>query len=325
MRDKRESINGMAALVATVRARSFSRAATQLGMTPSGASKLVARLEQRLGVQLLQRTTRAMQLTDAGELYYERASRLLEELDGLERDLEGHHRDPRGRITVTAPIVLGGDLLMPVVVAFQRRYPEVTVALDLSDRVVDLMTEGFDVAIRTTDRPPEAYVARKLADDVRALCASPSYLRAHKKPDRPADLVRHHCITFTTPTGPVRWHLRREPGGPAAPVALRSSLSLNNTAAVHQAVLAGLGIGDLPAYMVADQIASGRLVSVLAPYVPVRRVIYAIYSASRLVPAKTRAFLKVLETNFRAVLAAADETDHATADHAPHSSQSRDS
>lgn len=309
MADKRESINGMAALVATVGAGSFSRAAARLGMTPSGVSKLVAKLEQRLGVQLIQRTTRVMQLTEAGAFYYDRASRVLDEIDWLERDLEGHHRHPRGRLLVTAPTVLGEALVMPVVIAFQRRYPEVTVAVELTDRLVDVVAEGFDLAIRMTDRPPESFVARRLADDVRTLCASPGYLRKHRRPDRPADLAQHRCITFITPSGPNPWHLHRELDGPIEPFAFKGSLELNNTSAVHQAVMAGLGIADLPIYLVEEQLAAGRLVSLLAPYVPVRRTIYAIYVASRLVPAKTRAFLKALETGFRDRRTAAVDDD----------------
>jgi DNA-binding transcriptional LysR family regulator len=307
VRDKREAINGMSALVATVAAGSFSKAAPRLGMTPSGVSKLVGRLEQRLGVQLVQRTTRTMQLTEAGAFYYDRAGRVLDDIDDLERDLEVHHRHPRGRLRVTAPTVLGEALVMPVVIAFQRRYPDVTVALELTDRVVDVMTEGFDVAVRMTDRPPESFVARKLGDDVRTLCASPGYLRKHRRPDRPDDLAQHRCILFITPSGPNPWYLRREPDGPIEPFLGKSGLELNNTSAIHQAVLAGLGIADLPIYLVEDQLAAGRLVSLLAPYVSVRRTIYAIYVASRLVPAKTRAFLKVLETSFRVRRAAAVE------------------
>ncbi|HEX4423518.1 MAG TPA: LysR family transcriptional regulator [Kofleriaceae bacterium] len=322
MRDNRESIQEMAALVTSVATGSFSRAAPRLGMTPSGVSKLVSRLERRLGVQLLQRTTRTMQLTDAGAFYHERAARLLEDIDGLERDLAGHHRHPRGRLRLTAPTVLGEALILPVIIAFQRRYPDVTIALELTDRVVDVVGEGFDVAIRLTARPPEAFVARRLGDDVRRLCASPGYLRKHRRPERPDDLARHRCITFVTPTGPSPWHLRRSPAladdggggggadaGAIAPFVAKASLELNSTAAVHQAVLGGLGIADLPSYLVDDELATGRLVALLAPYVPVRRTIYAIHVASRLVPAKTRAFLHMLGASFQAGRATAVDDD----------------
>jgi LysR family transcriptional activator of dmlA len=310
LRDNRESINEMAALVATVGAGSFSRAASRLGMTPSGVSKLVARLEQRLGVQLLQRTTRTMQLTEAGAFYHDRASRLLEEIDGLERDLEGHRHHPQGRLRVTAPVVLGEALIMPMVIVFQRRHPDVTIALELTDRMLDIAAEGFDVAIRMTDQPPEAFVAKKLADDVRALCASPGYLRRHRRPERPDDLAQHRCINFITPGGPNPWPLRRTLDGPVEPLTFKGTLDLNNIAAVHQAALAGLGIADLPGYLAEDEIAAGRLVPLLAPYTSVRRTIYAIYMASRLVPAKTRAFLKVLETSFRVRRSASVDDDH---------------
>ncbi|MEO7733590.1 MAG: LysR family transcriptional regulator [Kofleriaceae bacterium] len=309
MSDKRESISEMAALVATVAAGSFSRAATKLQMMPSGVSKLVARLERRLGVQLLARTTRTMQLTEAGAFYHDRAQRLLDDIDGLERDVEGHHRHPRGRLLLTAPTVFGEALIMPVVIAYQRRYPDVTVALELTDRLVDVAGEGFDVAIRITHQPPESFVARRLGDDVRTLCASPGYLRKHRAPSHPDELAEHRCITFMMPSGPNPWHLRRTLDGPGEPVFGKRTLELNNTAAIHMAVLAGLGIADLPLYLVEDELASGRLVSLLAPYVAVRRTIYAIYVASRLVPAKTRAFVKVLESSFRSRRAAIDD-DH---------------
>jgi LysR family transcriptional activator of dmlA len=311
VRDNGEAINGMTALVASVAAGSFSRAATRLGMTPSGISKLVSRLEARLGVVLLSRTTRTMQLTEAGAFYHDRAIRVLDAIEDIERDLEGHHRHPRGRLSVTAPTVLGEALIMPVVIAYQRRYPEVTVALELTDRLTDVVTEGFDVAIRMTDRPPESFVAKKLGDDHRTLCASPGYLRKHRRPDQPADLADHRCIVFVTPSGPVPWYLRSEPdSGDAAPFVPKGRLELNNTNAMHQAVLSGLGIADLPVYLVEDELAAGRLVAVLAPYVPVRRSIYAIYLSSRLAPAKTRAFLKVLETSFRSRRGPVADDDH---------------
>jgi LysR family transcriptional regulator, transcriptional activator for dmlA len=310
LRDKRESINEMAALVATVSAGSFSRAAIRLEMTPSGVSKLVARLERRLGVQLLQRTTRTMQLTEAGVLYHDRAERVLEDIDEIERDLEGHHLHPRGRLRVTAPTVLGEVLIMPVIIAYQRRYPDVTIAFDLTDRLVDFVAEGYDVAIRMTDQPPESFVARRLADDIRQVCASPGYLRKHRRPERPDDLANHRCIPFLTPTGPTPWNLRRTLDGPVELLTFKSTLELNNISAVHQAALAGLGIADLPGYLIEEDLAAGRLVSLLGPYISARRTIYAIYLASRLVPAKTRAFLKVLETSFKVRRSATLDDDH---------------
>jgi DNA-binding transcriptional LysR family regulator len=299
----------MAVVVAVVRTGSFTKAAAALGMTQSGTSKLLARLEDRLGVQLLRRTTRAMQLTEIGKLYYERACLVLAEIEGLERDVEGHNRDPHGRIRMTAPTGLGEHLLVPMVVAFQQRYPEVTVEVDLTDRVVDLGAEEFDLAIRLTDRPPESCVAHKLAPEVRLLCASPEYLYKHGTPDQTTDLAAHRCVSFTTPNGPDQWYLRREIDGPVKAFTFPGTLLFNNIVAVRQAVVAGAGIGDFPAYIVEHQLATGQLVPLLAPYVPSRRNIYAIYAASRLIPAKTHAFLKILEMNFKLPRGAASDGD----------------
>jgi DNA-binding transcriptional LysR family regulator len=289
----------MEVLVAAVRTGSFSRAGARVGITASGAAKVIGRLEQRLGVQLVQRTTRAMQLTEAGELYYQRASRVLEDIDGIERELEGYHSGPRGRIRVTAPSGIGHDLVMPVLIAFQRRCPEISVEMDLTDRVVDLVMDGFDIAIRVTDRPPEAFVARKLGDDHRTVCASPGYLLHHGRPTRRSDLVEHRCITYNTPGGPERWYLRREPDGKDEAVTVEGSLALNSVPAVRQAVLAGLGIANLPASSVADDIAAGTLIPLLGEYTSAVRTIYAIYAAARPLPAKIRAFLDILEATFQ--------------------------
>jgi DNA-binding transcriptional LysR family regulator len=234
---------------------------------------------------------------------------VLAEIEGLERDVEGHHRRAHGRITLTAPTALGERLVMPVVVAFQRDHPDITIEADLTDRVVDLGTEAFDLAIRVTDRPPESCVARKLAHESRTLCASPEYLRNHRAPVQPADLATHRCITFVTPNGPRRWYLRRELDGPVEAFSFSGTLALNTLRAVQQAVEASLGIADLPTYLVEDQLATGQLVALLAPYIPRRRMIYALYAAFRLVPAKTRAFLKALETSFRTLRAAAARED----------------
>jgi DNA-binding transcriptional LysR family regulator len=310
LEEKYKSVDGMAVLVAIVRTSSFSRAASALGITQSGASKLLSRLEQRLGVPLLQRTTRAMQLTEIGKLYYEGACRVLAEIDGLEREVTGHPHHPQGRIALTAPAAFG-ELLMPIVVGFQQHHPDVTVEIDLADRLVDLGAEPFDLAIRVTDQPPASCVAHVLALDRRTLCASPAYLQNHRAPARPADLADHRCIAFVPPNGPSRWYLRRELAGPVEPFSVSGTVALNDIIAVRQAAIAGLGIADLPVNLVESQLTAGQLVPVLVPYVPVRRTIYALYPTARLLPARTRAFIEAVETSFRA--RRQPSTDHAAA------------
>src|SRR5260221_10263064 len=159
------SVRGMIAFVALVDAGSFSAAADRLGLKPSSVSKLIARLEDYLGVRLVQRTTRTMQLTEVGQSYLASARRILEDIGAIEREIQSKDPRPRGLLRVTAPSVLGHVRVLPAVLAFQRDNPELKVHLDLSDRVVDLVGEGIDVAIRMTSAPPQSFVARKLDDD----------------------------------------------------------------------------------------------------------------------------------------------------------------
>src|ERR1041384_3986736 len=169
-----EIVRGMMALVAISDRSSFSAAAGDLGLTASAGSKLLSRMESRLRVRLVHRTTRSVRLTELGLLYCERARRVLEELDTSERELQHVDPDPKGTLRITAPVVLGHARVLPVVMAFQQRFPDVRVLFDATDRVVDLIQERTDVAVRTIAEPPLAMVARKLDDDVRHLCASPA-------------------------------------------------------------------------------------------------------------------------------------------------------
>jgi len=168
------SLRGMIAFVVLVDAGSFSAGAARLGLKPSSMSKLISRLEDYLGARLVQRTTRTMQLTDVGRSYLTSARRILEDIGSVEREIQNHDPRPKGLLRVTAPSVLGHVRVLPIVLRFQRENPGLRVHLDLSDRIVDLVGEGIDVAIRMTSKPPASFVARKLDDDLRVLCASPA-------------------------------------------------------------------------------------------------------------------------------------------------------
>ncbi|XYH93841.1 LysR family transcriptional regulator [Sorangium sp. So ce1128] len=300
MRNERESFAGMAAFLASVEEGSFSAAAEKLGLTPSGVSKLVSRLEERLRVRLLQRTTRRMQLTQVGKAYYERARRIFEELDALEREVESHDDAPRGTLRVTAPTVLGHVRVLPLVLSFQDMFPEVKVELLLNDRVVDLVEESIDVAIRMTASPPLSFVARKLGDDARVLCASPAYLSRRGRPSRPRDLADHDCIVFLA-GGAVddTWRLKPDArSGAVEGVRVRGRFQANNTLSLREAALSGLGIVNLPSYLVGDDLRSGRLIAVLEGFVPVERAIYAVYPQAPFVPAKVRELVRHLAEGF---------------------------
>ncbi|HEY2515479.1 MAG TPA: LysR family transcriptional regulator [Polyangiaceae bacterium] len=293
----RDTFAGMAAFLAAVDGGSFSKAATKLGLTPSGVSKLIARLEERLDVQLFHRTTRRIQLTELGTFYFERVRRIFDDVQSLETEIEESRAKPRGLLRVTAPVVLGQIRILPVVVAFRAEFPDVRVDLILADRVVDLIEERIDVAIRMTAAPPMAYVARKLGDDRRLFCASPAYLARRGRPRHPKDLEDHDCLVFYADGAPIPWKLRDKAGKPAS-VRVCGPLQANNTLALRDAALAGLGIADLPAYLAAEDLRAGRLESVLDDFVAFERAVYAVYPPGRSIPARSREFVRVLAREY---------------------------
>jgi LysR family transcriptional regulator, transcriptional activator for dmlA len=293
----RDTFAGMGAFLAAVEEGSFSRAATKLGLTPSGVSKLVARLEEKLDVRLFHRTTRQMQLTDIGTFYLDRARRIFDDVRALQDEIERSTDEPRGLLRVTAPVVLGHHRVLPAVISFRKAFPEVKVALHLVDHLVDLVDERIDVAVRMTASPPLSYVAKKLGDDTRRLCASHDYLARRGRPARPSDLQKHDCLVFVTEGAPVSWKLRSEAGKPVS-VRVCGPLQANNTLSLRQAALAGLGIADLPSYLVADDVRAGRLEPVLEDFVAPERAVYALYAAGPSLPARSREFVKLLVRHF---------------------------
>ena len=294
---ERDTFAGMSAFLATADEGSFSGAATKLGLTPSGVSKLVARLEARLKVRLFQRTTRQMQLTHIGLTYLERARRIFEDLASLEGEMEKSDETPRGLLRITAPIVLGHVRVMPAVIAFRKAYPNVRVDLLLFDRVVDLVDERIDVAIRMTATPPLSFVAKKLGDDERKLCASPGYLAQRGRPSRPRDLEKHDCLVVVPGDSAVMWKLLSDERKPVS-VRVCGPLQVNNVLSLREAALAGLGIADLPTYLVKDDLRSGRLEAVLDDFATIGRSVYAVYAPGRSVPARVREFVKLLTRMF---------------------------
>ena len=297
MATDRDTFAGMGAFLAAVEEGSFSKAAAKLGLTPSGVSKLVSRLEERLDVRLFHRTTRQMQLTDVGTFYLDRVRRIFDDVRALELELERTTDAPRGTLRVTAPALLGHHRVLPAVIAFRKAFPEVKVDLLLVDDLVDLIEERIDVAVRMTASPPLSYVAKKLGDDTRKLCASPDYLSRRGRPARPSELPRHDCLVFVTDGAPVPWKLRSDAGKPAS-VRVCGPLQTNSVQSLREAALAGLGIADLPSYLVGDDIRAGRLESVLDEFVAPERAVYALYASGRSLPARSREFVKLLVRQF---------------------------
>jgi DNA-binding transcriptional LysR family regulator len=294
-----EIVRGMMALVAIADCASFAGAAGDLGLTASAVSKLVSRMEARLRVRLVHRTTRRVQLTELGLLYCERARRVLDELDESERQLQHLDPDPKGTLRITAPVVLGHARVLPVIMAFQRQHAHVRVLFDATDRVVDLVQEKVDVAVRTVAKPPPSMVARKLDDDVRLLCASPGYLALHGTPKTVAELQRHDCLPCRVHGEAAPWRFKAGAGGAAKAITVDGRLQLSDSLSIREAALGGLGIADLPRYLVEEDVAAGRLVHLLASVPRVVRGIYVVYAPSPFTPTSVRRFVDALRRHFR--------------------------
>ncbi|MBS7811139.1 LysR family transcriptional regulator [Roseococcus pinisoli] len=277
-----------------VREGGFSAAARSLDLTPSAVSKLIARLEGRLGARLLLRTTRALTLTDEGEAYHRAAERILRELN--EADQEATGGAVRGRLRVSASVPFGGMFLAPLIPTFLERHPDVTVDLSLTDDVVDLLAQRADLAIRMGALPDSGLVARKLGQSRAVVCASPAYLARRGTPAAPAELAAHNCLGFNFRRGRNGWLFREEDRAIELPVS--GNLLANNGETVRQMALAGTGIARLGRFHVAADIDAGALVPVLEAFNPGDlEMVHAVHVGGGQVPRRVRAFIDHVAEN----------------------------
>ena len=275
---------------------SFTTAAAQLGLSRAAVSKHMMALEDRLGVRLLNRTTRRSSLTEAGTAFYERCRQLLAELEDAEQEAGQAALRPRGVLKVNAPMSFGIRHLAAALPDYLSAFPEVTVDLALNDRVVDLVDEGFDVAIRIRRLDDSSLIARRLAPCRRVVCAAPSYLAARGEPRTPAELAGHDCLAYTySATGDV-WEFTG-PDGPET-VRIKGRLRANNGDALGSAAVAGYGIIIQPTFIVSEQLAAGALRAILTGYRLGETPIYAVWPPGRHVSAKLRSFVDFLATRF---------------------------
>ncbi|THF55376.1 LysR substrate-binding domain-containing protein [Pseudothauera rhizosphaerae] len=272
---------------------SFTAAARELNLTPPAASKRLAQMEQRLGVRLLNRSTRRMSLTDEGELYLEHARRILADIEELELSLGKRRASPKGLLRINATLGFGRTTIAPIVSAFARRHPEVEVHLQLTDTPLDLVASGFDLGIRFGELPDSRLAARKLMSNRRFLCASPAYLAAHGTPRSPAELARHACILHRqNDEAWGTWRLTR--GRQAETVKVRGALASNDGDVVLGWALDGHGILIRSEWDLAKYLHSGRLQTVLPEWTLPPADLYAVYPARRNLPARVRAFIDAL-------------------------------
>ncbi|PYE86928.1 LysR substrate-binding domain-containing protein [Phyllobacterium leguminum] len=269
----------------------FSAAARSLDITPSAVSKLIARLETRLGARLLVRTTRALTLTEEGEAYHHAALKILQALNDADQEASGGA--VRGRLRVNTTIPFGTMFVAPAIPAFMARNPDLIVDLSFTDGIVDLVAEKTDVAIRTGNLPDSGLIARKLGQSRRIICAAPGYLDHAGTPATPADLERHDCLTFNFRRARPSWPFRYE--GREITQAVTGRLVINNGETMKQMVLAGAGIARLGLFHVAADIAAGRLVPLLEDFNPGDlELIHAIYIGGGPLPHRVRAFIEYM-------------------------------
>jgi DNA-binding transcriptional LysR family regulator len=279
----------MVIFAAVVEAGGFSAAARALGISTPVVSKRVSALEAELGARLLNRTTRRLSLTEAGEVFYRHCTRVVSEAAEAEAAVTYLNEAPRGLLRVTAPVTFGSRQVAGALPGFLERYPEVDVELDVSDRRVDLAEEGFDVALRITTNPPPHLAARRLTGTRRVVCAAPAYWDRHGRPQRPADLPSHNCIVYVPNPDFNQWYFAG-PGG-SETVAVRGNFRVNNAEAMLAAAINGLGVIMLTSFTVGPAIAAGRLEPVLQDYASSSTDVYALYLPNRYLSAKARAFI----------------------------------
>ena len=295
-----DSVAGMRIFARVVETGSFSAAGRQLGAAPSSVSRQIGDLEYQLGARLFHRTTRKLTLTEAGRLYYERAAKILLEVDEAKLAVSQVGGAPSGILRLTVPASVGRLHVVPALAAFQEKFPAVQIVLSMTDRLVDLIEGGFDLAIRVGRQRDSSLIARKIGSGRRCVCASPAYLDKAGTPKVPGDLAHHNCLTFRAHPGSNIWRFRGPQG--VFDVRVSGTLFADNGDALCAAAAAGLGLILVPEWLVGIEIRKGRLREVLPEFqiVPQASPLYAVYAHQRHLPPKVRAFVDFLVERFAA-------------------------
>jgi DNA-binding transcriptional LysR family regulator len=287
-----DRIDAMQALVAVADLRGFAPAARKLGLSPSGVTRLIAALEERVGARLLQRTTRSVTLTDAGARYLERIRRILADVEEAEGAVEGERTRPSGRLAVSAPIGFGRLHVSPVMSAYLKRYPEVSGELRLSDRMINLVEDGVDLAVRIGHLSDSSLVARHVGEMRRIVVASNNYLRQRGEPKTPQAVASHETIQFGAMTAPPDWRFVED--GQEIRVVCTPRLTTNSADAALDYAEQDGGLTRVMAYQAAAALKRGRLRIVLAKFEQPPLPIHIVYPTSRLLSAKVRSFIDLV-------------------------------
>ncbi|MEZ0236962.1 MAG: LysR substrate-binding domain-containing protein [Methylophilaceae bacterium] len=285
-----DRLQAMRVFTTVVETGSFARAAEQLHLSATAASRHVAELEKHLGAQLLQRSTRRLNLTEIGTNYYDRCRSILADVEEAEAQAATSESQPRGMLRISLPTSFGIQYIAPAIPEFCKRYPDLHLELSFSDRIVDLVEEGIDMAVRITGDLKTNLVARKLAPVRMVCCASPAYLERYGTPRHPDDLRQHNCLTYSY--SPNIWEFARE--GREYHVQVKGRIGTNSGDMSRLAAVSGLGIDTLPTFLVCDELRNGKLVPVLEEY-PIPPInVYAVYLPAARRAARIKAMVEHL-------------------------------
>ncbi|WP_119678949.1 LysR family transcriptional regulator [Indioceanicola profundi] len=279
-------------------ARSFTRAAEKLNLSKSAASRRIAELEEQLGARLFHRTTRSISLTQVGQGFYQRISQILADLEDAERSVTDEHAAPRGVLKIAAPMSFGFRHLGGALCDFMSRYPEVEVDMELSDRFVDLVEEGYDLAVRIGRLKDSSLIARRICPARMVVCASPDYFKRRGRPGIPQDLTNHDCLIYT---GSQRdeWTFRAKPGSnELVHIKVNGRIKANNGDVLRQAAAGGCGIVIMPTFIVGEDLTAGRLAPCLLDHMVEPSAVHCVYPANRHLSPKVRAFVDFMTGRF---------------------------
>ncbi len=297
IRNNMNRLDELEAFVAVVEAGSFTLAAERLGSAKSAVSRRVSTLEARLGVELLRRTTRRLNLTETGQGFYERSARILADLDEAESAATQSHGELRGKLRIALPLSFGVRHMSEPIAEFRRHNPRVAFDLDLNDRRVDLIEEGADLALRIGRLSDSSLIARRLFDARTVIIASPGYLDTHGQPETPADLASHACIVYSNLPEPDRWTCRAA-DGQSITVTVDSVMSASSGDFICEQAVEGAGIAMQPTFIAGEAISRGDLVPLLTDYEWPVTPAYAVYPPTRHLSYRVRAFIDFLVEHF---------------------------
>ena len=296
--DRVDQLAALATFVRVVETGSLSKAARSLPSSLTSVSRQLSALERHFGTQFVRRTTRRLTLTDEGRMLYERAKAVLAELKQVETALSANHQEPTGRLRVSVPTLVGRALIAPILAEFLRRYPSVSIELQLVDRAVDMLEEDIHVALRVGHLPDSQLIVRKLADIQMIVCAAPSYLKQRGTPAAPAELSGHDCLAFSEAPGTTEWRFDKAAKSQSN-IAIAPRLWINSLDALVLAAEQGAGVVRVPSWLVKRELSAKRLVRILRDFEPPPAPLNMLFQSSRLASPKTRVFVDYLAERWR--------------------------